>query len=65
MTTIYDVLVVGAGPSGIATAIECQLNGIHKVLLCEKEEQCCGMLRKYYKAHKRVDKVLPQASCGY
>ncbi|GMB92385.1 Thioredoxin reductase TrxB [Helicobacter bizzozeronii] len=56
MTTIYDVLVVGAGPSGIATAIECQLNGIHKVLLCEKEEQCCGMLRKYYKAHKRVDK---------
>ncbi|WP_053941957.1 NAD(P)-binding domain-containing protein [Helicobacter ailurogastricus] len=53
---VFDVLVVGAGPSGVAAAIECQINGISKVLLCEKEEACCGMLRKYYKAHKRVDK---------
>ncbi|WP_163532066.1 NAD(P)-binding domain-containing protein [Helicobacter suis] len=56
MSELYDVVVVGAGPSGIAAAIECQINGIEKVLLCEKDEQCCGMLRKYYKAHKRVDK---------
>ncbi|MFC3848224.1 NAD(P)-binding domain-containing protein [Helicobacter baculiformis] len=56
MGEIYDVVIVGAGPSGIATAVECKLNGINKVLLCEKEAQCCGMLRKYYKAHKRVDK---------
>ncbi|WP_104637553.1 NAD(P)-binding domain-containing protein [Helicobacter felis] len=56
MGELYDVVVVGAGPSGIATAIECKLNGIAKVLLCEKEAQSCGMIRKYYKAHKRVDK---------
>ncbi|BCZ17911.1 Thioredoxin reductase TrxB [Helicobacter sp. NHP19-003] len=56
MGEVYDVLVVGAGPSGIASAIECQINGVSNVLLCEKDEACCGMLRKYYKAHKRVDK---------
>ncbi|WP_281747344.1 NAD(P)-binding domain-containing protein [Helicobacter suis] len=56
MSELYDVVVVGAGPSGIAAAVECQINGIEKVLLCEKDEQCCGMIRKYYKAHKRVDK---------
>ncbi|WP_104726388.1 NAD(P)-binding domain-containing protein [Helicobacter felis] len=56
MGELYDVVVVGAGPSGIATAIECKLNGIARVLLCEKEAQSCGMIRKYYKAHKRVDK---------
>ncbi|WP_104728641.1 NAD(P)-binding domain-containing protein [Helicobacter felis] len=56
MGELYDVVVVGAGPSGIATAVECKLNGIAKVLLCEKEAQSCGMIRKYYKAHKRVDK---------
>ncbi|WP_120945909.1 MULTISPECIES: NAD(P)-binding domain-containing protein [Helicobacter] len=56
MGEIYDVVVVGAGPSGIATAVECKLNGIPKVLLCEKEAQSCGMIRKYYKANKRVDK---------
>ncbi|WP_104695021.1 NAD(P)-binding domain-containing protein [Helicobacter salomonis] len=56
MGELYDVVVVGAGPSGIATAVECKLNGIPKVLLCEKEVQSCGMIRKYYKANKRVDK---------
>ncbi|CAM2758169.1 NAD(P)-binding domain-containing protein [Helicobacter felis] len=56
MGELYDVVVVGAGPSGIATAVECKLNGIARVLLCEKEAQSCGMIRKYYKAHKRVDK---------
>ncbi|BCZ19789.1 Thioredoxin reductase TrxB [Helicobacter sp. NHP19-012] len=56
MGEVYDVLVVGAGPGGIAATIECQINGISNVLLCEKDEACCGMLRKYYKAHKRVDK---------
>ncbi|WP_104749454.1 NAD(P)-binding domain-containing protein [Helicobacter cynogastricus] len=56
MSDLYDVVVIGAGPSGIASAVECKLNGIAKVLLCEKEAQSCGMIRKYYKAHKRVDK---------
>ncbi len=53
---ILDVLIVGAGPGGIATAIECEIAGVKKVLLCEKTESHSGMLEKFYKAGKRIDK---------
>ncbi|AFI06548.1 thioredoxin reductase [Helicobacter cetorum MIT 99-5656] len=53
---ILDVLIVGAGPGGIATAIECEVAGVKKVLLCEKTENHSGMMEKFYKAGKRVDK---------
>ena len=29
----YDVLIVGAGPTGLATAIECQKAGLRAVIL--------------------------------
>ncbi|WP_104761116.1 NAD(P)-binding domain-containing protein [Helicobacter cetorum] len=53
---ILDVLIVGAGPGGIASAVECEVAGIKKVLLCEKTESHSGMMQKFYKAGKRVDK---------
>lgn len=53
---ILDVLIVGAGPGGIATAVECEIAGVKKVLLCEKTESHSGMLEKFYKAGKRIDK---------
>ncbi|KHL79753.1 NAD(P)-binding domain-containing protein [Helicobacter pylori] len=53
---ILDVLIVGAGPGGIATAVECEIAGVKKALLCEKTESHSGMLEKFYKAGKRIDK---------
>ena len=52
----YDVIVVGAGPGGIASAVECKKEGIKNVLLLEKTGEISAMIREYYKAGKRVDK---------
>ena len=52
----YDVIVVGAGPGGIASAVECKKEGIKNVLLLEKTSEISAMIREYYKAGKRVDK---------
>lgn len=52
----YDVIIIGAGPGGIASAIECKKFGIDNILLLEKTDKICGMIREYYKDGKRVDK---------
>lgn len=56
MSNIYDLVVIGAGPSGIACAIEAKLNGLQKVVLLEKADQNNQTIRKFYKEGKRVDK---------
>lgn len=56
MTNIYDLIVIGAGPCGIATAIEAKHNGLNSVLLLEKGENHNQTIRKFYKDNKRVDK---------
>jgi thioredoxin reductase (NADPH) len=53
---IYDIVVIGAGPGGIASAIEAKLAGIEKVLVLEKADNHSDMIRKFYKPGKRVDK---------
>lgn len=53
---MYDVIIVGAGPGGIAAAIECKKAGINNILLLEKSDKISAMIREYYKAGKRVDK---------
>lgn len=53
---MYDVVIVGAGPGGIAAAIECKKQGIDNILVLEKSEAIFAMIREYYKAGKRVDK---------
>lgn len=53
---IYDVVIVGAGPGGIASAIECKKMGIENIVLLEKTDNISGMIREYYKDGKRVDK---------
>lgn len=52
---IYDIAIIGAGPSGISTAIEAKLLGLN-VILFEKETGTNNTLRKFYKDGKRVDK---------
>lgn len=54
---MYDLIVIGAGPAGIAAAYEAKKNGAKNVLLLEKAKENCQTFRIYYKDGKRVDKV--------
>lgn len=55
MQKIYELAIVGAGPAGIATAIESYLQGIRDIVLLEKDTNHNSTIRKYYKDNKRVD----------
>lgn len=56
MREIYDLIIIGAGPCGIACAAEAKKAGIKRVLLLEKGTENCQTIRTYYKDGKRVDK---------
>ncbi len=55
MEKIYELAIVGAGPAGIAAAIEGYMQGIKDIVLLEKDENHNSTIRKYYKDNKRVD----------
>jgi thioredoxin reductase len=44
-TTPVDVLIVGAGPAGLAAALELRALGVARVLVVEREEQAGGIPR--------------------
>lgn len=52
-----DLLIVGAGPAGIATAVEARRAGIQRILLLEKGPSHSFSIEKLYTPGKRVDKV--------
>ena len=54
-----DLLVVGAGPAGISTAVEAREAGIgrDRILVLEKGPAHSYAIRKYYPEDKRVDAV--------
>ena len=56
MANIYDLIVVGGGPCGIASVVEAKRNGLSNVLLLEKGDNHSQTIRKFYKDNKRVDK---------
>jgi len=56
MSHLYNLAIIGAGPAGIATAIESYKQGIRDIILLEKDENHNSTIRKYYKDNKRVDK---------
>lgn len=56
MSHIYELAIIGAGPAGIATAVESYLQGIRDIILIEKDQNHNSTIRKYYKDNKRVDK---------
>ncbi|MCR2057395.1 NAD(P)-binding domain-containing protein, partial [Campylobacter helveticus] len=51
-----DLIIIGAGPTGIACAVEAKLKN-KKLLLLEKTGSICQTLVQYYKDGKRVDKA--------
>lgn len=52
----YELAIIGAGPAGIATAIESYVLGMRGIVLLEKDENHNATIRKFYKDNKRVDK---------
>jgi thioredoxin reductase (NADPH) len=56
-TRELDLLVIGAGPAGIATAVEARRAGIERILLVEKGSTHSFSIEKLYTPGKRVDKV--------
>jgi thioredoxin reductase (NADPH) len=55
MSHLYNLAIIGAGPAGIATAVESYLQGIRDIVMLEKDVNHNSTIRKYYKDHKRVD----------
>ncbi|MEE8589565.1 MAG: NAD(P)-binding domain-containing protein [Sulfurimonadaceae bacterium] len=53
---MYQLAIIGAGPAGIAAAVECYLLGMRDIILIEKDENHNATIRKFYKDNKRVDK---------
>lgn len=45
MKTLYDVIIIGAGPAGLAAAVRCDENG-KSVLLIEREARLGGILKQ-------------------
>lgn len=57
MNELYDIIIVGGGPGGVAAAVESHIFKIQKILLIEKGDNHSQTIRMYYKDSKRVDKV--------
>jgi thioredoxin reductase (NADPH) len=53
---IVDIAIIGAGPGGMACAIEAKLAGIENILVVDKAATHNDMIHKFYKKGKRVDK---------
>ncbi len=53
---IYDIAIIGAGPAGIAAAVEAYTAGIQNIVLIEKGVNHSTTIRNFYKDGKRVDK---------
>lgn len=56
MNKMYDVAIIGAGPGGVASAVEGVIGGIKQIAMFEKGEEIFMTIRKFYKDNKRVDK---------
>ncbi len=53
---IVDLAIIGAGPGGVASAIEAKRAGIDNIVVIEKAHTHNDMIHKFYKKGKRVDK---------
>jgi len=52
----YDIAIIGAGPAGIATAVESLIFGLEDIILFEKTSNHSATIRKYFDDKKPVDR---------
>ncbi|HET8714596.1 MAG TPA: NAD(P)-binding domain-containing protein [Holophagaceae bacterium] len=57
METPLDLLIVGAGPAGIAAGVEARLAGFQRIQLLEKGPRPSWSIQKLYAPGKRVDRA--------
>ena len=53
---IFDILIIGAGVSGVSCAIEAKIKNIDNILVLEKSDNFFSTIRNFYKDGKRVDR---------
>ncbi|MHA2309511.1 MAG: FAD-dependent oxidoreductase, partial [Candidatus Heimdallarchaeaceae archaeon] len=62
MTETYDVIVIGAGPAGISSALYCKNEGLNVLLIDKKEkkkigDKVCGEAISKKTSHKVSEKL--------
>lgn len=53
---IYDIVILGAGPAGIATAYEAEILGLKKILILEKAVSHSSTIKNFYEDGKPIDR---------
>jgi thioredoxin reductase (NADPH) len=56
MERMYEIAIIGAGPAGIASAVESVILGIKDVIVFEKGQNHSETIRKYFDDKKPVDR---------
>jgi len=52
-----NIVILGAGPAGLAVAVESKIVGMENIVILEAKNRICDIIHTYYHEGKRVDPV--------